>query len=82
MRWGTSNRRWTLPLKRENIAVYDKADTTSKINGHTPTGVVEVSALFRTPGLKGDGEYFQVVYIAKGSPFLHGFIYESDVDLE
>jgi hypothetical protein len=82
IRWQTGNRQWTLPLKSDGVPVYDKADNTSNIAGRTPIGVTEVSVMFRTPGLKGDGHYYQVMYFAAGSPFLYGFVHEGDVDLE
>jgi hypothetical protein len=82
IRWRTGSRRWTLRLKTESVPVYDKADLTSNITGLTPSGVTEVSVSFRTPGLNDDGWYYLVVHVAAGSPFVYGFIHESDVSLE
>ncbi len=82
MRWSERNQIWDIGLKREAVPVFEKADLKSAISGNTPKGLTRINVSCRTPGLQGDGWYYEVMHFANGEPFVHGFIHETDVDLE
>jgi hypothetical protein len=79
LRWLTRDTNYVINLQREGVNVYDKADRTGPIVGVTPTGVVEMSTISGTPGLKGDGTYWLVMRESAEGNFLSGYIHEDDV---
>ena len=50
----------TFELKEQQVRVYEKADTDSRIVGTTPEGVVQMQCDYRVAGLRGDGPYWHV----------------------
>ncbi len=67
-----------LELTQENVPVFEKADKTSKVVGHTPAGLFKIDTDFRVSGLTDAGPYWSVHHFRKGL-FLHGYIHDEHV---
>lgn len=70
----SSRREYHLELKQEEVPVYEKADTTSRIVATTPKGLTKVSCDYRILGLRGDGTYWHA-----NESTLWGFIHNDYV---
>jgi hypothetical protein len=82
IRWSKDGQEWTIELKTDAVPVHEKADRTGPLASLTPKGLTHLTTNFRSPGLQGDGWYYQVFHFAKDEPTVYGFIHESDVVLE
>jgi len=70
----SSHRKYYLELKQEEVPIYEKADTTSKIIAMTPKGLTKVDCNYAVMGLKGDGQYWHVSDFEYKPP-LYGYIH-------
>lgn len=75
-----AGKHYTIALTQEGVPVYEKADKNSAQHSQTPPGVTTLSTTFSSPGLTGDGVYYQIFHV--GTPFVYGFIHESYVKWE
>lgn len=55
-------RKYFIDLKREEIPVYEKADTTSKVVATSPKGVTKLFVDFTVPALSGEGVFWHVAH--------------------
>lgn len=65
-----------LELAQENVPVYEKADTNSKVVGTTPPGMTRIDTDFHILGFEGDGPYWHVYEKGLG---LFGYIHNDYV---
>ncbi len=70
--------KYYLELKHEGVPVYEKADKNSKVDSHTPAGMMKMDTDYRVDGLKGDGPYWHVSHFDKGLS-IWGFIHNDFV---
>jgi hypothetical protein len=70
----SSDRRYYLELKQEEVPIYEKADVTSRIVATTPSGLTKLNCDYQIIGLKGDGLYWHISELA-----LWGFIHNDYV---
>lgn len=70
--------RFYAELKRDNVNVYDKADTGSKIVGSIASGTTRIDTDYKVEGLKGDGPYWHIQH-KEGGVWLVGYIHEDDI---
>lgn len=75
----SSRTRYTARLKSEETVVYEKADKGSAVVGKTRAGLLEIWVDYSTPALKGVGQFWRVMHVEKGGPFLIGFVSEDDL---
>jgi len=71
----------TFALKEQQVWVYEKADTDSRVVGTTPKGVVQVECDFHVTGLRGDARYWHVCCFERGQ-YLSGFVHNDYINLE
>src|ERR1019366_6918469 len=84
-KWVRSGTRYVVTTRNPKTTVYSKADRTSTVAGTFEEAGKEITTRFSTPGLKGDGIYWQVSHFEKEddwSTFLSGFIPEVDLKFE
>ena len=54
--------KYFIELKREEVPVYEKADTTSRIVASVPRGVKKLFVDFTVPALHGEGVFWHVAH--------------------
>ena len=69
---------FNLELVSDEVPVFEKADSTSKIICKTPKGLLEIGCEYRTTGLRGDGPYWKIRHIEKPQ-FIFGYIHNNHV---
>lgn len=63
-----------LELSQEEVPIYEKADSKSKVIGTTPPGLTKIDCEYHIAGLNGDGPYWHIRHF-KEKMFLYGFIH-------
>jgi hypothetical protein len=71
-------RNYYLELKQEEVPVFEKADSGSKIVGKTPPGLTKIGCKYHIIGLNGDGPYWMVSHFEE-KVFLFGYIHNDYV---
>jgi hypothetical protein len=72
-------RRYYLELIQEEVPLYEKADSTSRIITTSPKGLTKLDCDYHVMGLQGDGSYWHVHDREHG---LRGFIHNDYVKVE
>lgn len=72
--------RYFIDLRNEQVPVYEKADSNSKVVSTTPKGLKRLFVDFQVPSLNGEGMYWHVVHVAKNY-HIWGYISNEVVDL-
>jgi len=67
---------------KPNVPFYKMASKDSEITGYLPDGIRRVNVERAVPSLDGKGDYYQASYLAKGGPWLDGYIRAEDVEAE
>ena len=75
------HRRYFTNIRREEIPVYEKADTSSKVVTTTPKGVTKLFVDYTVPALNGEGVFWHVSHSGDGW-FVWGYISEEEVAVE
>ncbi len=71
--------RYYLSLRKEGVAIFEKADKTSKIIGITPPGLIQINTDYRVLGMLGDAMYWHASHFGKAH-HIWGFIHSDDVE--
>jgi hypothetical protein len=77
VRW-TDHGHYFLNLARENVPVFQKADSASKVVATTPAGLTRIDTDYRVTGLQGDGPYWYVNEMVNDI-WIWGYIHNDDV---
>jgi hypothetical protein len=66
-------------LAHEEVPVYEKADKTSNVRGHTPKGVHQINTDFSVNGLDGETYWSVSINDEDLSKWLHGYVNNSNI---
>lgn len=67
-----------LELSQDEVPIFEKADSSSKVVGTTPPGHTKIGCEYRIIGLDGDGPYWHIRHLGEKT-FLYGFIHNDYV---
>lgn len=67
-----------LELSQDEVPIFEKADSSSKVVGTTPPGLTKIGCEYRIIGLDGDGPYWHIRHLGEKT-FLYGFIHNDYV---
>lgn len=71
-------RRYFVSLKRDEVPVYEKADTASKVVSISPKGVTKLFVDFTVPALRGEGIFWHANHY-EDELSVWGYIFEDEV---
>lgn len=72
------HRRYFVSLKRDEVPVYEKADSASRVVSMSPKGFTKLFVDFTVPALRGKGVFWHVVHY-EGEMYVCGYISEDEV---
>jgi len=70
---------FAINLAHDEVPIYEKADKTSKVMGHTPKGMNRIKTDFSVDGLDGDTYFSVSAVIEDPRQWLFGYVNNSDI---